>query len=46
VKSSSSTDYGVIWLTSRTEVDKVNRVVTLLDVSITRQNFPTLPDNG
>jgi hypothetical protein len=46
VKSASSTDYGVIWLTARTEVDKVNRVVTLLDVKITKQNFPTLPNNG
>ena len=27
-------------------MDKVNRVVTLGDVSITKQNFPTLPNNG
>jgi hypothetical protein len=46
VKSSSSTDYGVIWISARTEVDKVNRVVTLEDVTITKQNFPTLPNNG
>src|SRR6516164_11457410 len=46
VKSASSTDYGVIWLTARTEVDKVNRMVTLLDVKITKQNFPTLSNNG
>src|SRR5215471_5007089 len=46
VKSASSTDYGVIWLSTRTEVDKVNRVVTLLDVKITKQSFPTLPNNG
>ena len=24
-------DYGVIWITARTEVDKVNRMVTLLN---------------
>jgi len=46
VKSSKSTDYGVIWFTARTEVDKVNRVVTLLDFKITKQNFPTPPNNG
>ena len=39
-------DYGVIWFTARTEVDKVNRMVTLEDVSLTKQNFPTLADNG
>jgi len=39
-------DYGVIWFTARTEVDKVNRVVTLDDFKITKQNFPTLPNNG
>ncbi len=39
-------DYGVIWFNARTEVDKVNRLVTLEDVSITKQNFPTLANNG
>jgi hypothetical protein len=46
VKSASKIDYGVIWITARTEVDKVNRMVTLLDLKITKQKFPTLPDNG
>ena len=46
VKSSSSIDYGVIWITARTEVDKVNRMVTLLDLNMTKQSFPTLPNNG
>ncbi len=46
VKSASSTDYGAIWITARTEVDKVNRMVTLLDLNITKQSFPTLPNNG
>lgn len=46
IKSANSTDYGVIWLSARTEVDKVNRMVTLLDVKITKQNFPTLSNNG
>ena len=39
-------DYGVIWFAARTEVDKVNRLVTLEDVSISKQSFPTLANNG
>jgi hypothetical protein len=39
-------DYGVMWFTAHTEVDKVNRVVTLFDFQLTKQNFPSLPDNG
>ena len=40
------TDYGVIWFTARTEVDKVNRVVALDNFQLTKQNFPSLPNNG
>src|SRR5215469_5750389 len=40
------TDYGVIWFTARTEVDKVNRMVTLEDFVLTKQNFPTIANNG
>ena len=40
------TDYGVIWFTARTEVDKVNRMVTLEDFVLTKQSFPSLPNNG
>ena len=36
----------MIWITARTEVDKINRMVTLLDLNITKQSFPTLPNNG
>src|SRR5262249_48404946 len=43
---SAVTNYGVVWFTARTEVDKVNRVVTLADFSVTKQNFPTLANNG
>ena len=43
---SNSVDYGVIWFTARTEVDKINRVVTLEDFRLTKQNFPSLPSNG
>ncbi len=40
------TDFGAIWYTARTEVDKVNRVVTLEDFQLTRQKFPTIANNG
>jgi hypothetical protein len=40
------TDFGVIWFTARTEVDKVNRVVTLEDFRVTKQNFPTIANDG
>ncbi len=32
--------YGVVWLQGRTEVDKVNRLVTLDQVKITQVKFP------
>ncbi len=35
--------FGVIWFTARTEVDKVNRVVFLEDLNITRTSFPSAP---
>src|SRR5262245_7497736 len=44
--SSDITNYGVIWFTARTEVDKVNRSVTLANFKLTKQNFPTLANNG
>ena len=39
-------DYGVIWFSARTEVDKVNRMVTLEDFTLNKQNFPTIANNG
>jgi hypothetical protein len=44
--TSESVNYGVIWFTARTEVDKVNRVVTLDNFKLTKQSFPTLLNNG
>jgi hypothetical protein len=44
--TSSDTTYGVIWFTARTEVDKVNRLVTLSDLKVTKLKFPSLPGNG
>jgi hypothetical protein len=41
-KTSKTTKYGVVWFTARTEVDKVNRQVTLVDFQITKVKFPTM----
>ena len=48
VQSPDSRDrtYGVVWFTARTEVDKVNRLVTLYDYKLTKCSFPSLPNNG
>ena len=35
-------NYGVVWFTARTEVDKVNRRVTLDNFQLTKVNFPAL----
>ena len=35
-----SAKYGVVWLQARTEVDKVNREVTLNQVKVTKVKFP------
>ena len=32
--------FGVIWMTAKTEVDKVNRIVTLNDLKVTKASFP------
>jgi hypothetical protein len=41
-KTSNTAQYGVVWFTARTEVDKVNRQVTLRDFQITRIKFTTM----
>ncbi len=50
VEATSGSDdkhsFGVIWGTARTEVDRTERKVTLEDLTLTRSNFPTLPDKG
>ncbi len=40
--ANKTTKYGVLWFTARTEVDKVNRQVTLDDFQITSVKFPTM----
>jgi hypothetical protein len=45
VKTAAAKDptFGVIWFEARTEVDKVNRIVFLEDLNITRSSFPSAP---
>ena len=35
--------YGVVYFTARTEIDKVNRLVTMEDFQVTKTDFPTEP---
>jgi hypothetical protein len=37
-------NYGVIWFNARTEVDKLNRMVTLDQVQLTKVKFPVAPE--
>jgi hypothetical protein len=39
----SNETYGVIFFTARTDIDKVNRLVTFEDFQVTKANFPTQP---
>ena len=36
--------YGVVWFEARTEVDKINRLVTLDQARVTRVKFPVAPE--
>jgi hypothetical protein len=36
--------YGVVWFAARTEIDKVNRLVTMADFVVTKVSFPTSPE--
>jgi hypothetical protein len=38
--------YGVLWFTARTEIDKVNRLVTMADFRITKVSFPGANDKA
>ncbi len=45
-KASAQPTYGVIWFTARAEVDKETRMVTLEDLTVSKADFPTVPDRG
>jgi hypothetical protein len=38
--------YGVIWFSARTQVDKETHMVTLEDLTVSKADFPTVPDGG
>ena len=38
--------YGMIWFTARTQVDKETQQVTLEDLTVSKADFPTVPDGG
>jgi hypothetical protein len=40
----SAAKYGVVWFEARTEVDKVNRLVTLDQAKVSKVKFPVAPD--
>ena len=40
----SAAKYGVVWFNARTEVDKINRLVTLDQVQLTKVKFPAAAD--
>ena len=43
-KKDKKAKYGAVWFTARTEIDKVNRQVTLDNFQITKVQFPTMKD--
>src|SRR6266446_5825525 len=38
--------YGVVWFTTRTQVDKETQMVTLEELTVSKTDFPTVPDGG
>jgi hypothetical protein len=40
----SPAKYGVVWFQARTEVDKINRLVTLDQAKVTKVKFPVAPE--
>jgi hypothetical protein len=45
METHTASQYGVVWFSARTEVDKINRLVTLDDLDISKVHFPTAPNN-
>ena len=48
IKPTGATEetFGVVFVTARTQVDKVSRTVVFENMQITKLDFPTLPDHG
>jgi hypothetical protein len=45
-KGATREDFGAVFATARTRVDKATRRVVLDDLRITKSDFPSLPDHG
>jgi len=45
-QSGGAEAFGVVWGQAHTQVDRVARMVTVSDLSVTQIKFPTLNDNG
>jgi hypothetical protein len=45
-QASPEPGYGVVWFTARTQVDKETQLVTLEDLTVSKADFPTVPDGG
>ena len=45
-QASPQPKYGVMWFAARSEVDKETRMVALEDLTVSKVNFPTVPDGG
>ena len=43
---SPAEQFGVIWFTARTKVNRAENLVTLDDITLTRGNFPATPDKA
>jgi hypothetical protein len=45
-QASPQEDFGVIWLTAKTDVDRGSRIVALKDIQIARVSFPGTPEKA
>ena len=45
-QASPQPTYGVIWFSARTQIDKEARMVSLEEVTLSKADFPTVPDGG
>ena len=44
--SSAQPEFGVVWLSARTDVDKMARLVYIQNLQISKVSFPSAPDGG
>ncbi len=39
----NAAEYGVFWMKARADIDKAARIVTLMDIQVTKASFPSVP---